>query len=65
MKILSFFRRKQRAPQSRPETSGCTHPAKLVFPLHEDQADPKKITGLKCGQCGERLPAAESKTKEA
>ena len=65
MKILSFLKGKPRGAQSPQETSRCTHPAKFVFPLHEDKANPKKVTGLKCSQCGDRLPVPEAKSKAA
>ncbi|MBI2873151.1 MAG: hypothetical protein HYY00_08205 [Chloroflexi bacterium] len=57
VKLLGIFRRGKEEAQEKeaPARPSCAHPMSHQVTLHEDTANPTKITGLKCTQCGERI----------
>lgn len=53
MKLFGLLKPKPQPPAaSPPPTVSCKHPVSHQVPLREDPADPKKVTGFKCTQCG-------------
>ena len=59
MKLFSFGKAKPQAATSPPQSVSCKHPVSHQVTLREDPSDSKKVTGIKCTQCGERLPLPE------
>ena len=55
MGFLGFGKRKQDLV-AETSSSPCPHPIDQQQPLFEDTNDPKRITAIKCFQCGEKLP---------
>lgn len=60
MKLFSFLKgkRKIQERQDAALSPRCAHPVSHQEPLFEDPADRRKVTSIKCTQCGERLRAA-------
>ncbi len=44
------------------DDSTCSHPVAYQVQLRDDPQDPKKVTGFKCTQCGDRITFPESVT---
>jgi len=63
MKLFGLGRTKPHVVSSPSQAVSCKHPVSHQVPLREDPADSKKVTALKCTQCGERLPVPERATK--
>ena len=57
MNLFGLGRRRQETAAETPAPA-CCHPVRQQAPLREDPSDPGKVTGIKCYQCGERIPGA-------
>lgn len=60
MKLFSFLKGKKKSqePPSAVRPPRCSHPVSHQESLFEDPSDRRKVTSVKCTQCGERLRAA-------
>lgn len=57
MKLFGKGDAERKKMQSQEKSTGCAHPLTHQVSLREDPSDPRKVTGMKCSQCGERILA--------
>ncbi len=53
---MGLFGRKDKAKESDERTQACEHPVSQQLNLYEDSMNPHRITGIRCGQCGDVVP---------
>lgn len=62
MGFLGFGKKSpQKDSNSEWPVHACVHPIAQQKPLFEDAEDPKKVTSIKCFECGVKLPPAATK----
>jgi hypothetical protein len=62
MKLFGFGRGKTKEAHS---SSSCGHPVSHQVAVYGDPAEPTKMTGIKCTQCGELLPMGPGQQRVA
>ncbi len=61
MGFLGFGKKNTQRDSSWPQEV-CVHPIAQQKPLFEDVEDPKKVTAVKCFECGAKLPPTVGKS---
>lgn len=61
MKLFTHKSKKDKMESGKLDNAGfaCSHPVSHQIPLYEDSSDSHRMTGIKCTQCGERVPMPE------
>ncbi len=54
--LLPILDRPEEASNRDSRVRTCPHEVSLRTPMYEDSENPRRITAVKCGQCGARIP---------